>query len=586
MCYEFWEFFYGCDIIYKDCNAEHVLTFDFVDYMENKLVSVIIPTKNSARTLEPCLLSLKDQSYQPIEIIVVDNSSMDETLAIANKYADKVFTAGPERSAQRNLGAREASGAYLLIHDSDIYFHVDSVKECVELVEKENCDAIILPEKSIGQGFWAEVKAFEREFYIGNDYIEAIRFFERRSFEELGGFDENLTGPEDWDLTIRFREAGKKIGRAQKLLEHDEGELSLKQSIAKKKYYSQDVYHKYSRLHPRQFGQQKNFFLRFPLPRILTKGLAHPILLVSMLYMKMREYLGSRPLVFENTRKIINDIDVNQEKKVTISIPTYNSGQFLALCLESIKKQTYKNIEINIVDGNSKDDTIAIAQSFGVSGIINYPGGLLEARYRGAKIANGDFVLLLDSDQILEPDCIARAVVAMADNDMLVLEEDVYRCENFIEKLFHYDRKLIHAIKDFDPMTSVMLPRFYKREILIKAFEAIPESVRESVGGQDHAIIYLEAWKQSQQIDLLPEAVQHIEPNSLRVLMKKFYRWGYTSVGARSNKYTELLTRKEKFRKGLFQKGLIKESLASVLLLIIKGLPYKTGVMVAKYKNK
>lgn len=271
-------------------------------------------------------------------------------------------------------------------------------------------------------------------------------------------------------------------------------------------------------------------------------------------------------------------------KLVTISIPTYNSVEFIGRCLEAVKKQTYKNIEVNIIDGNSKDKTVEVANSYDVAKIIAYPGALLGARYEGVKIANGEFVLLLDSDQILEPDCIERAVNAMEKNDMLVLEEDVYRCENYLEKLFHYDRMLIHKIKDFDPMTSVMLPRFYKKSVLLPALENIPKDIRESVGGQDHAIIYLEAWNISQKINLLSNAVKHIEPNSLRVMWKKFYRWGKTSVGARSNKYTELLSKKERFRKGLFQKGNFKESFASIVLLIIKGVPYKLGALIGKIK--
>lgn len=270
---------------------------------------------------------------------------------------------------------------------------------------------------------------------------------------------------------------------------------------------------------------------------------------------------------------------------VTISIPTYNSAKFLGQCLDAVRKQTYREIEVNIIDGNSKDNTLEIAKSHGISQIVSYPGALLGARYEGVKIAAGKYVLLLDSDQILEPDCIERAIAAMATNDMLVLEEEVFKCDNFIEKLFHYDRVLIHQVKDFDPMTGVMLPRFYKKDILLRALENIPNDVRESVGGQDHAIIYLEAWNLSKKIDLLLNAVKHIEPDSLKVIWSKFYRWGYTSVGARSNKYAELLNKKERFRKGLFRKDNFKESAASILLLLIKGVPYKIGYYSGKIMN-
>jgi len=262
--------------------------------MNEPLVSVIIPTKNSEKTLDRCLESIKNQSYKNIELIVVDNNSTDRTKEIAKKYTDKVFNFGPERSAQRNFGARQAQGEYLLIHDSDIYFNLDSVKECVELVEKEKCDAIILPEKSIGVGFWAKVKAFERSFYIGNDYIEAARFFKKDVYDKLGGYDENLTGPEDWDLNIRARSAGYKICRASLFLEHDEGKVNLFGSSKKKKYYAKDVFDVYAKKHPEEFRKQMNFFIRFPVNKILLSGLAHPILFSCMIFMKGLEYINSK----------------------------------------------------------------------------------------------------------------------------------------------------------------------------------------------------------------------------------------------------------------------------------------------------
>lgn len=273
---------------------------------------------------------------------------------------------------------------------------------------------------------------------------------------------------------------------------------------------------------------------------------------------------------------------------VTISIPTFNSEPFLGLCLDAVKKQTYPNIEVNIVDGNSTDKTVPIAKEHGVRNIREYPGALLGARYEGVKTAKGDYTLLLDSDQVLEIDAIERAVkMAIGKQlDMLVLEEDVYKQDTFLEKLFHYDRLLIHAVKDFDPMTSVMLPRFYRTEQLRKAMESIPEEIREKVSGQDHAIIYYEMWKMTQKVDLLPLAVRHIEPNSLRVMWKKFYRWGATSVNAKFGPYEKFLAEKEGFRKGMWTKGLITASIASVVLLLIKGVPYKLGQVRKRNESK
>lgn len=262
--------------------------------MDNPLVSVIITTKNSSRTLEKCLKSIKDQTYKNIELIVIDNNSTDNTKEIANKYTNKVFNYGPERSAQRNFGAKQAKGEYLLTHDSDVYFNIDSVKECVELSRAEDCDAIILPEQSIGIGFWAKVKAFERSFYVGNDYMEGARFFKKNIYEKLGGYDEDLYAGEDWDLTIRFRKAGYTISRADIFIEHDEGKMNLFGSSGKKRYYASNLFEIYAKKHPKEFQQQMNVFVRFPLEKIILKGARHPVLLSCMIFMKGLEYRGSK----------------------------------------------------------------------------------------------------------------------------------------------------------------------------------------------------------------------------------------------------------------------------------------------------
>src|SRR3989344_3215998 len=87
--------------------------------MPKFLVSIVITTRNSASTIGELLKSIKVQDYSRIEIIVVDNKSSDGTGEIAAQYTKKVFDKGPERSAQRNFGARKAKGQYLFFLDSD-----------------------------------------------------------------------------------------------------------------------------------------------------------------------------------------------------------------------------------------------------------------------------------------------------------------------------------------------------------------------------------------------------------------------------------------------------------------------------------
>lgn len=254
------------------------------------LVSVIIPTKNVEKTFDECLRSIKNQTYKNIEIIVVDNYSSDNSTEIAHRYTKNVYTKGPERSTQKNFGVKKAKGSFIFMMDSDQYAHPNTIEECVFLMKNNNFGALIIPEKSIGNGFWTKVKAYERSFYLNNKYIEAVRFYDKKVYEDVGGFDEDLIGGEDWDLTIRIRKAGYNIGRAFNFLEHDEGTLNLLGSSKKKKYYGDDVFNKYAKKHPEFHRMQMNPFVRFPVKKIVVKGLMHPILFISLIIMKSLEY--------------------------------------------------------------------------------------------------------------------------------------------------------------------------------------------------------------------------------------------------------------------------------------------------------
>ncbi|MBI2028421.1 MAG: glycosyltransferase [Candidatus Levybacteria bacterium] len=261
--------------------------------IRNPLVSVLIHTRSSQRTIKNLLESIKNQSYKKIEIIMVDNNSKDNTLKIAKFYTTKIFNFGPERSAQRNYAAKKAKGEYLLVPDSDMILGKNVVKECVDLIlEKPRIKAIIVPEKSIGSSFWAKCKQLERSYYPGIDWIEGARFFQKKAFDEIGGYDERNTGTEDFDLPQRFRRKYKdeSIGRIKELIYHDEGDLSLFYLLKKKFYYAHSIsVYKKSNLadYYKQVDVFKRLILFFSKP---DKLFADPIVGTGMIFMKTLEF--------------------------------------------------------------------------------------------------------------------------------------------------------------------------------------------------------------------------------------------------------------------------------------------------------
>lgn len=203
-------------------------------------VSFIIPTKNNAATIEACLRSLKSQN-RPDEVIVVDNHSSDGTSDIARRHADVVLVRGPERSAQRNVGAAVATGEILVFMDSDMVAQPDLLTSVIAAFDEQDVGALVLPEVAFGMGFWASCRSLEKELYQGDDRVEAARAFRRSAFDAVGGYDESLTGGEDWELPDRVRSAGWRIGRAATVIHHDEGRIRLRTVFSKKRYYGNGV---------------------------------------------------------------------------------------------------------------------------------------------------------------------------------------------------------------------------------------------------------------------------------------------------------------------------------------------------------
>lgn len=201
-------------------------------------VTVVVPTKNAARTLGRCLDSLRTQTY-PTRTVVVDNGSTDGTVEVARRGADVVLFAGPERSAQRNLGARSCPAEVVGFIDADMILAPTVVEEAVGAIGK-GAGSVIVPERTVGSGFWVAVRAFERSFYVGSDAIEAARFFAWEVFDRAGGFDEQLTGPEDRDLSESARGLAP-VARTRSVIDHDEGSIGYWEACRKKAYYAEGV---------------------------------------------------------------------------------------------------------------------------------------------------------------------------------------------------------------------------------------------------------------------------------------------------------------------------------------------------------
>jgi glycosyltransferase involved in cell wall biosynthesis len=263
--------------------------------MQKPLVSVIITTKNEADVIERLLESIQKQIYKQIETIVVDNNSSDSTREIATKFTKYVYQYGPERSAQRNYGAKKAQGVFLFVLDADMELEPNVIEKSVNEMQKDKTlGCIALPEKPIATNFWEKVKAYERSFYSleGDSETDAPRFFRKVAYEKAGGYDESVTGPEDWDLPETIKKLGFTSKWVRAYINHYERVPSLTSLFKKKYYYGLKAHRYFSKQNVSLVSAKTIYFLRPVFYRNWKILITHPLLTIAMFFMLTGEQVS------------------------------------------------------------------------------------------------------------------------------------------------------------------------------------------------------------------------------------------------------------------------------------------------------
>jgi arabinofuranan 3-O-arabinosyltransferase len=163
-----------------------------------------------------------------------------------------------------------------------------TIENCVALCEAENIDAVVIPEVSVGEGFWANCTSLEKRCYLGANFIEGVRLVRSSTFRAIGMYDLDLEAGEDWDLVIRLEVAGFKKGRIKDFVLHNEGKLLLSETITKKYYYGRTIQN-YVRKHP-SFSKLQLSPWRFISTANRKELLKDPLHTAGMLYMKMCQF--------------------------------------------------------------------------------------------------------------------------------------------------------------------------------------------------------------------------------------------------------------------------------------------------------
>ena len=160
--------------------------------------------------------------------------------------------------------------------------------------------------------------------------------------------------------------------------------------------------------------------------------------------------------------------------KISVIIPCYNSSKYIEKCILSVLNQTYKNIEIIVIDDGSSDNTRELIKKYDVISIFKENGGVSSARNMGLKIASGEYITFIDSDDYVSSNYIESIVNIINDYSYDIIETPLLfefykknKLLTYTEYKLKSDRKSLNFSKEyFNNELRYVIGVFYKKDII------------------------------------------------------------------------------------------------------------------------
>ena len=221
------------------------------------LISLIIPCYNAEQTLEKCLNSVIHQSYNNLEIIIVDDGSTDRTSEIYNKFQSKderIKILRQENfgvSKARNKGVTAATGEYICFVDSDDWVELDYCSQLYHLLKNENADIAIIEasyEDENGKVIFNKPISKEKEFdgkralilLLEDEVIQSHpwgKLYKAKFLKDVS-FPEHLKCFEDYSTLFKIFDKAVKVVRSdEKLYHYIQHEDSLSHNLSPQTAY-------------------------------------------------------------------------------------------------------------------------------------------------------------------------------------------------------------------------------------------------------------------------------------------------------------------------------------------------------------
>ncbi|MDA8094524.1 MAG: glycosyltransferase [Betaproteobacteria bacterium] len=381
-------------------------------------VSVVIPCYNYGQYLSDAVCSVLEQGYQDFEIIIVDDGSTDDSVAVARE----LIAAHPEHRIRliaqpnsghpgysRNRGILSARGRYILPLDADDMLAPTMLAQCVDHLERNPHVSIAYTDREDFGDSSQMVCAGEYDFArlrYGN-LLSYCALFRREVWQAVGGYRSDV-GFEDWDFWVAAGARGYFGARiAAPLFRyrlHDGGRYQsdlakLEESMARIVINNKEAY-----------GEAE----------VAEAG-------------RRLSGIGGTPTANAQTP---DSDDVRPRAPsagkdaplVSVILPTYNRPELLSDALQSALGQTYAPIEVIVVN-DAGTDVEGLVRWLGREADVTYirhgrNRGLAAARNTALRVARGDVIVYLDDDDLFLPDHVSTVVKALNEGNCAFVYTD------------------------------------------------------------------------------------------------------------------------------------------------------------------
>jgi glycosyltransferase involved in cell wall biosynthesis len=331
--------------------------------MKKPIASVVIPVYNGEKYILETIESVKRQTYDNVEIIVVDDGSIDRTRDLAeNAVSIYVHQDNKGVAAARNVGIEAATGEYLAFIDADDKWDEKKLEKQIDFMESNPQISYTFTNHTLFlDNGMKEFPEWIRKEYEENEmtgYIPSALVVRREAFDQIGSFNETFKTGEDSEWFLRARDLGFKMAVIP-----------------------------------------ENLLLK----RIHGNNLTSNAATIKINLMKA----------------VKSSIMLRKQTRTSVVIPVYNGEKYLGEAVESILNQHFKPCEIIVVDDGSTDGTEAICKVYGdkIIYLKQANQGAAAARNLGVDKASGTYLAFLDADDLWTANRLRDGITGMLKPD-------------------------------------------------------------------------------------------------------------------------------------------------------------------------